>query len=199
MFGLFGCEGGQLPIRKRCGACSCQRRGNRIEIDASGIGPPCSPAASQHSRRVALTTARIGRPGRTGRQSGQNILPAVSETRDAAIYIHERIQPLLRLAHQPCVSRVTFNFQTRLSGATGMEKKNVEPCPRTDSAQIRPPERSTIRLQVASPMPLPLIFVPWRRLKGSKMADACTASNPCPFSATEIRQSFSSLVTSIRM
>src|SRR3569833_3567593 len=124
---------------------------------------------------------------------------SISETRDAAIYIHERIQPLLRLAHQPRVTRVTFNDQTRLSGATGMVKKKVEPCPRTDSAQIRPPERSTIRLQVASPMPLPIIFVPWRRLKGSKMADACTASNPCPLSATEIRQSFSSLVTSIRM
>src|SRR3569833_741938 len=104
---------------------------------------------------------------------------SISETRDAAIYLHERNQPLLRLAHQPGVTRVTFNDHTRLSEATGMVKKKVEPCPCTDSAQIRPPERSTIRLQVASPMPLPLLFVPWRRLKGSKMADACTASNFC--------------------
>ena len=75
--------------------------------------------------------------------------------------------------------------------ATG-RVKNVEPCPSADSAQIRPPDRSTIRAQVASPMPLPLMSLPWRRLKGWKIANAYCASNPCPLSATEMRQSLPS-------
>ncbi len=42
-----------------------------------------------------------------------------------------------------------------LAAASGMEKKNVEPWPGCDSTQMVPPWRSTILLQMASPMPVP--------------------------------------------
>jgi hypothetical protein len=42
-----------------------------------------------------------------------------------------------------------------LAEASGMEKKNVEPWPGCDSTQMPPPWRSTILLQMASPMPVP--------------------------------------------
>ena len=42
-----------------------------------------------------------------------------------------------------------------LVAASGMEKKNVEPWPGCDSTQMVPPWRSTILLQMASPMPVP--------------------------------------------
>src|SRR5262249_31986868 len=44
-----------------------------------------------------------------------------------------------------------------LAAATGRLTKNVEPLPRTDSTQIRPPCSSTIRLAIANPSPVPLL------------------------------------------
>ncbi len=37
----------------------------------------------------------------------------------------------------------------------GIVKKKVDPCPSADSTQIRPRYRSTIRWQIANPMPVP--------------------------------------------
>ena len=65
-------------------------------------------------------------------------------------------------------------------------KKKVEPSPGVDCAHVRPPERSTMRLQVANPIPLPLMSFPWRRLNGSKMADAFSGLKPCPLWGGEL-------------
>jgi hypothetical protein len=45
----------------------------------------------------------------------------------------------------------------RVHGCTGIGnvKKNVDPRPGSDSTQMRPPWRSMIRLQIASPIPVP--------------------------------------------
>src|SRR5579872_3223397 len=45
----------------------------------------------------------------------------------------------------------------------GIRKKKLEPVPGSDSTQMRPWYRSTILLQIASPMPLPEYFAfAWR-------------------------------------
>src|SRR5580700_1571985 len=71
------------------------------------------------------------------------------------------------LLRQPDITGTVFD-QENLDGATvscdrcheftpdpARAKRNVEPCPGCDSTEILPPCRSTIFLQMASPMPVP--------------------------------------------
>ena len=59
-----------------------------------------------------------------------------------------------------CNSMMSFyeelvEFDSEASVIVGIVKKNVEPFAGSDSTQIRPPWRSTIFLQFASPIPVP--------------------------------------------
>ena len=66
----------------------------------------------------------------------------------------------------------------------GIVKRNVEPFPSADSTHIRPPWRSTIRLQIARPTPVPACIPmpqPLERFKDAVMilrinSDAVIAS-----------------------
>jgi hypothetical protein len=48
-----------------------------------------------------------------------------------------------------------FGAQYQVLPLVGIEKKNVDPFPGSDSTHILPPWRSIIFLQVASPIPVP--------------------------------------------
>ena len=52
-------------------------------------------------------------------------------------------------------NRFLARLPSRWSSPRGTVKKNVEPLPSSDSTQMRPPARSTIRWQMARPMPVP--------------------------------------------
>ena len=59
------------------------------------------------------------------------------------------------------------------SAGQGIVKINVEPFPSADSTHIRPPWRSTIRLQIARPTPvpacIPVVPQPLERFKDAVM------------------------------
>src|ERR1043166_4234879 len=74
----------------------------------------------------------------------------------------------------------------RALARAGTVKKNVEPSPGCDSTQIRPPRRSTILLQMASPIPVPGYSVPvCSRWKIAKIRSRCSGVIPIPLSRTE--------------
>ena len=70
----------------------------------------------------------------------------------------------------------------------GRVKWNTEPSPWMESPQMRPPKRSTTRLQVARPMPLPSTFGPCSLLNGSKIPDEYSGLKPWSLSVTDICQ-----------
>ena len=60
------------------------------------------------------------------------------------------------------------------------------PWPGRDSTQIRPPCRSTILLQIASPIPVPgYLSRPCSRWKIRKIRSWCSGAMPMPLSRTE--------------
>ena len=75
-----------------------------------------------------------------------------------------------------------------------MENRNVEPLPSSDSTQILPPCRSMMRLQIASPIPVPGSSRPCRRLKIPKIRSWYRGSMPIPLSRTLITHSSSELL-----
>ena len=54
--------------------------------------------------------------------------------------------------------RLLIGAATCRSTRTGSVNRKVEPRPRVDSTQIRPPWSSTIRLAIARPRPVPPFF-----------------------------------------
>src|SRR5579885_2917683 len=66
---------------------------------------------------------------------------------------------------------------------SGMVKKKVDPFPGSDSTQMRPRYRSTIRWQIASPIPVPAYSsLPWRRLNNPKIRSLYSGLIPMPLS-----------------
>lgn len=84
-----------------------------------------------------------------------------------------RTKPSITRARQllrPQNPRISKGPPCQWDLAAGTVNKNVEPCPASDSTQIRPSARSTIRLQIASPIPVPgLLSQAWRRLNIPKI------------------------------
>src|SRR5579872_305499 len=75
------------------------------------------------------------------------------------------------------------------SSTAGRVKKNVDPFPGSESAQMRPPLRSTIFWHIAKPMPVPSYSFPCRRRNTPKICVRYCLSIPIPLSRTEISQS----------
>ncbi len=69
----------------------------------------------------------------------------------------------------PLRRRSPGRLPTNRSQAARRVKLTVVVSPGTDSTQIRPPYASTILRHMASPMPVPGILEPWRRLRGSNI------------------------------
>ena len=80
------------------------------------------------------------------------------------------------------------------SQLTGRVKKNVDPSTGLESAQMRPPERSTMRRQIVSPIPDPGCSSRCKRVNGSKIVSEYSAGNPTPLSRTAIVAQRSSTV-----
>src|SRR5690606_18921309 len=75
----------------------------------------------------------------------------------------------------------------RSASAAGSARWMVVPAPGRDSASMRPPCRSTMRLAMARPMPLPApSSAPCRRWNGSNSLGAYCMSKPRPWSRTVI-------------
>src|SRR5262245_60631523 len=94
---------------------------------------------------------------------------SVVQTRTAKVFLD-----------QTCVAHVIFGNQDdhltrRIHGlfftepGAGKERKNVLPWPSTDSTQIFPPCRSTIRCAIVSPKPSPWPAPGFKRWKISKI------------------------------
>ena len=61
----------------------------------------------------------------------------------------------------------SLSFSTAVMGTVN---RKLEPLPASDSTQMRPSARSRMRLQMASPIPVPAVFALWsRRLKMPKI------------------------------
>lgn len=69
----------------------------------------------------------------------------------------------------PASTAVANHSAAATTAMAGKEKKNVAPCPSHDSTHIRPPYRSTTRLQIGRPMPVPGIDRSCSRLNTSKI------------------------------
>jgi hypothetical protein len=65
-----------------------------------------------------------------------------------------------------------------------MVKRKVAPPPGAGSTQMRPPWRSTMVAQSASPRPVPGMSVPCSRFKGLKIVSLYSGGMPCPLSCT---------------
>src|SRR6516164_4208702 len=63
---------------------------------------------------------------------------------------------LLALNHQDALAHAASTCRSTMTGSV---KANVEPWPTCDSTQIRPPCISMIRLEMASPKPVPPFFL----------------------------------------
>ena len=73
----------------------------------------------------------------------------------------------------------------KLPFTMGMVKEKVDPWPGSPAAQILPPCRSTIRLQIARPMPVPG-YLPrlWSRWKTRNSLSWYSCLKPMPLSRT---------------
>jgi hypothetical protein len=94
---------------------------------------------------------------RSMRGSGGQRLLAVANLEDLVPGMGEKIAEdppivLLVLDHKNAFGHA---FPTCCSTLTGTLTKNVEPWPRADSTQIRPPCKATIRLAIDRPSPVP--------------------------------------------
>ena len=100
------------------------------------------------------------------------------------------IQSSGRLTRLPRACKLQMERQpsavvSKPRGTHGRVKMNVLPTPGWLSTRIRPPARSRIRRQMASPSPVPeTVF--WSLLKRPKMYSEYCGSNPMPLSATVI-------------
>src|SRR3984893_16195679 len=82
--------------------------------------------------------------------------------------------------------RVHSNQLHHLSFPSGRVKEKVEPFSGCDSTQILPPSRSSIFLQMANPIPVPLNSLgPCNRWKRMKILSKYRGSIPKPLSRTE--------------
>src|SRR5713226_1198098 len=149
------------------------------------------------ARHVEVEQDEIGPGG-----AGERILsPEVGERLDA---VGHDVQPVAdlrlrqRLLHEPRVASIVLNeedvdgLSNDLHAAScwapiaGSVNLNVDPCPGSDSTQIRPPCCSTIFLQMANPIPVPGYSSRlWSRWKIRKIRSRYFASMPTPLSCTE--------------
>ena len=72
-----------------------------------------------------------------------------------AALVRELFAKPVRAFDRCCFAIVKQPYVSAPASTAGSVKKNVLPSPGADSTQMRPPWRSTIRRQVASPIPVP--------------------------------------------
>lgn len=137
------------------------RVGEQVPNSGSGIAHPTSPYRDHRSANsiVEKVYSPEDRPSGVLRRSG-------GDRQTFLITDHG-------YTHSICVDAKCWYgaVAPRLDGVPestsppkGSVKKNVEPCRGVDSAHIVPPYRSTIRLQIARPTPVPGNCFLWSRL-----------------------------------
>lgn len=133
-----------------------QFHANPLERRRQGCMPwQASPAFVHARRRKRENDSRRGISRRTALL---NRVATESEPRFCGVEAGPK-----RRVQAPCCS-------------AGIVKQNVAPLPGCDSVQMRPPWRSTILLQMASPMPVPgCSSQPCKRWKSPKIRSASAA------------------------